>query len=182
MGYAVTEGELIRLYGTTGVVYFPRHPESGLDPRTATFLSSTGIPHDETFVSRFDVEEPGHDTANLGERFDRRGRRCPEEARSWLLLGYLTYSLVALDPASGKVYVFPEGDDSYTQLHRDVESLVFTLAEFRKLEEACLGTEDPEEPVTGFRARVDSFDPIPLAGEGSEWNRILDEVLSGMWG
>jgi len=52
----------------------------------------------------------------VGEKFDAQGRVCPPEARGWLVLAYFSYSLVALDPTDGRVYSFPEGEDSWNLL------------------------------------------------------------------
>ncbi|MFI0876679.1 SUKH-4 family immunity protein [Streptomyces parvus] len=76
---------------------------------------------------------------------DHYGMLRPAESRSWWMLGYLFTSLIALDPASGKVYAFPEGSSGYVPLHRDVESLVYALVEFRKPEVDHDNGVDPEE-------------------------------------
>ncbi|MFJ2438057.1 SUKH-4 family immunity protein [Streptomyces anulatus] len=86
------------------------------------------------------------DAITLGSRFDHYGIPCPAESRSWWTLGYLFTSLIALDPASGKVYAFPEGSSGHLPLHRDVESLVYALIEFRRLE---VGHDSDVEPVAG---------------------------------
>ncbi|MFI8888222.1 SUKH-4 family immunity protein [Streptomyces sp. NPDC053813] len=93
-------------------------------------------------------------------------------------------SVIALDPTTGKVYAFGEGDplDSYTQLHRDVESLVYALHLFRKFDE--MEREDDsgvEEQVERLRARIEAFDPLPFEDEQSQWTFIFDVVIDGIW-
>ncbi|MEU9441932.1 SUKH-4 family immunity protein [Streptomyces sp. NPDC048304] len=106
---------------------------------------------------------------------------CPEESRRWWVLGYLFTSLIALDPQSGKVYAFPESEEQYILLHRDLESLVFSLIEFRKLEVDHENDVDPAEIAERFRHVVGAFDPTPFADEESQWNLSLQELEDGMW-
>ncbi|MFE3587224.1 SUKH-4 family immunity protein [Streptomyces niveus] len=106
---------------------------------------------------------------------------CSAESRSWRMLGYLFTSLVAVDPASGRVYAFLEGSAGYIALHRDVESLVYALVEFRKLEDDHDNDVDPEELSRRFKQVVGAFDPIPFAHEDSQWNLSLEELEHGMW-
>lgn len=63
--------------------------------------------------------------------------------------------------ASGKVYAFPEGYSGSFPLHRDVESLVYTLVEFRKHEVDHDNGADPEEVSAHFKESVGAFDPNP---------------------
>ncbi|MFC4465011.1 SUKH-4 family immunity protein [Streptomyces xiangluensis] len=184
MNFSVTPAHLIQAYGLNNVVYFPQYRVADFDSRTANFLSSVGLPHSDAFTSRADVEdpyEPGTDAITLGSRFDQDEMYCPPESRSWLKLGYLFTSLVAVDPESGKVYAFPEGSMGYVQLHRDVESLVYSLIEFRKLEVDHDNDADPEELATRFKRVVSTFDPTPFADEDSQWNLSLEELEHGIW-
>ncbi|MFF7205364.1 SUKH-4 family immunity protein [Streptomyces sp. NPDC008141] len=123
----------------------------------------------------------GLDAITLGSRFDHYGMTCPQESRSWWMLGYLFTSLVAMDPKSAKVYAFPEGSSGYVELHRDVESLVYALIEFRKLEVDHDNDADPEELVARFKQVVGAFDPTPFADEESPWSLSLEELEHGMW-
>ncbi|MEU7729170.1 SUKH-4 family immunity protein [Streptomyces sp. NPDC040724] len=96
-------------------------------PRTANFLSATGLPASDVFTARTDVEDPyapESDAITIGSRFDHYGLQCPDESRPWWSIGYLFTSLLALDPASGRVHAFAEGAVDYIELHRDIESLV----------------------------------------------------------
>ncbi|MEC4018291.1 SUKH-4 family immunity protein [Streptomyces sp. H27-D2] len=181
----MTSEDLIRLYGADGVVFLPECSRSNLDPVTAEFLSSVGLPNDRVFVSRAGMQGPERDPYELGHLFDLDDRHCPPESRSWQVLGYLPAALVVLDPASGKVYVFQESALDYQLMHRDIESLVYCLTEFRKLDdaykEAYPDSPDVEALVDNFQQAVNSVDLTPLSDQESEWNRILDEVLEEMW-
>ncbi|MFD5206824.1 SUKH-4 family immunity protein [Streptomyces anulatus] len=129
-----------------------------------------GLPHSEVFTSREDLEDPypaALDAITPGSRFDHYGIPFPAESRPWWTLGYLFTSLIALDPASGKVYAFPEGSSGYLPLHRDVESLVYALIEFRKLEVDHDSDVDPEELSARFRETVGTFDSTPFADDES---------------
>ncbi|MGJ5754144.1 SUKH-4 immunity protein of toxin-antitoxin system [Streptomyces puniciscabiei] len=182
MKYAVSSEDVIRLFGLDGVNYYPQYDGSELDAKAAEFLAGVGLPTDRTFASRAEPES-GFPTPNeLGPLFGRRGQACPPERRHWLVLGYLVTALVVLDPRTGTIHVYPEGESDSQLLHRDVESFVFTLCAFRKLTDAYTEDEDQvEEFAYEFRQAVTTVDPTPLADEETEWNRLLDEVLEGMW-
>lgn len=184
VNFSVTPVQLIQAYGLENVVYFPQGAAGECDPRSASLLSAVGLPHSEVFVSRGDVADPypaDLDAITLGSRFDHYGMDCPAESRSWWMLGYLFTSLVAMDPNSAKVYAFPEGSTGYIELHRDVESLVYALLEFRKLEVDHDNDVDPEELSARFKQVVGAFDPTPFADEESQWNLSLEELEHGMW-
>ncbi|MFE3479253.1 SUKH-4 family immunity protein [Streptomyces anulatus] len=140
------------------------HPAFRADTQAPNSSVLVGLPHSEVFTSREDVEAPyptALDAITPGSRFDHYGTPCPAESRSWWTLGYLFTSLIALDPASGKVCAFPEGSSGYLPLHRDVESLVYALIEFRKLEVDHDSDVDPEELSARFRKTVGAFDSTP---------------------
>lgn len=185
VNFSVTSTDLIEAYGLDKVVYFPQYPVGdSVDSRALNLLGSVGLTHSECFTSKDDPEdpyEPGFDPIALGSRFDHYGIPCPPESRTWWLPGYLFTSLIALDPETGKVYSFPESETRYILLHRDVESLIFALIEFRKLEVAHENGADPEEISERFRRAVSVFDPTPFADEESQWNLSLEELEHGMW-
>ncbi|GAA3818342.1 SUKH-4 family immunity protein [Streptomyces phyllanthi] len=184
LNFSVTASQIVQAYGLTNVVYFPRFPAVEYDLRTANFLSHVGLPDSGVFRSRMDVEafcESGTDAITLGRRFDSQRLYCPPESRPWWKLSYFFTSLVALDPKSGKVYAFPEGSMGYIQIHRNVESLVYALIEFRKLEIDHENGVDPEELAVRFKEKVSAFDSIPFADEESQWNLSLEELQDGIW-
>ncbi|MEV6397371.1 SUKH-4 family immunity protein [Streptomyces sp. NPDC051907] len=184
MNFSVTPMQLVRAYGLDNIVYFPQSAGIEFDPRSASFLSAVGLPHSDVFVSREDVEDPypvDLDAITLGSRFDHYGIPCPAESRTWWMLGYLFTSLVAVDPKSAKVYAFPEGSTGCIELHRDVESLVYALVEFRRLEVDHDNDVDPEELSARFKQVVGTFDPTPFADDESQWNLSLEELEHGMW-
>ncbi|MFH9392538.1 SUKH-4 family immunity protein [Streptomyces sp. NPDC017556] len=186
VNFSVTQHQLVQAYGLDNVVYFPQGSRAVLDARSASFLSLVGLPHSEAFTSRENVEDPypaGLDAVALGGHCDHYGLPCPAESRSWWMLGCLFTSLIALDPASGKVYAFPGGSSGHTRtpLHRDIESLVYALIEFRKLEVDQADDVDPEELSGRFKETVGTFDPTPFADEESQWNLSLEELEHGIW-
>jgi hypothetical protein len=184
VNFSVSPGQLLEAYGLENVIYFPRNEMSGFGDRTAVFLSSVGLPHSEAFISRMDVEDPydvDTDPVTLGARFDLYNLTCPPESRSWWMLGYLFTSLIAVDPGSGKIFAFPEGAVGYIELHRDVESLVYALSEFRKLEVDHDNDMDPGELAQRFKQVVGAFDSTPFADEDSQWNLSLIELEDGIW-
>ncbi|WWQ62956.1 SUKH-4 family immunity protein [Streptomyces sp. Q6] len=183
VNFTVTPTKMIEAYGLENVVFFPQYAE--VEPRAGTLLSLVGLPHSDVFSSRIDPEDPydaEFDPVALGSRFEHYGFPCPPESRSWWMLGNLFTSLIALDPESGKIYAFPEGEEGYIPLHRDVESFLFALIEFRKLEvDHDNETLEPEELSERFKQVVGEFDPTPFADEDSQWNLSLQELEDEMW-
>ncbi|MFJ2672764.1 SUKH-4 family immunity protein [Streptomyces sp. NPDC087525] len=179
MRHAITSEELIGRYGITGVVYFPRYEtDVYLHEKTASFLSSVGLPHDEQFMTRAEGTP-----ILLSEKYAHHEEGLPSQCENWLELGWFSYMVIALDPADGKVYAFPEGEplDAYVQLHRDVESLVYTLLAFQKFADACRSGADLDQLESHFKEQINSFDPIPFAAEEPEWTRIIEEILEESW-
>ncbi|MFF3095755.1 SUKH-4 family immunity protein [Streptomyces cyaneofuscatus] len=70
-------------------------------------------------------------------------------------LGWFQHLVVSLDPAEGTVYAFPEGAslDSYVKLHRDVESLVYTLLAYGDFLESCERHDNLDEARTALQAK-----------------------------
>ncbi|WP_330338510.1 hypothetical protein [Streptomyces sp. NBC_00557] len=62
-----------------------------------------------------------------------------------------------------------------------MESLLFSLIEFRKLEVDHENNVDPAELTERFRQVVGAFDPTPFAEKESQWNLSLEEVEHGIW-
>ncbi|MEU9479254.1 SUKH-4 family immunity protein [Streptomyces sp. NPDC048191] len=186
MTHLVTATSLIKAYGLTNVVFFPQHPIHGSadGPQPTSLLSSVGLPHSAIFTSKTDLEhmyEFGFNPTTLAGLLGHLGRPFPYETRAWWPLGYLFTSLIAVDPESGRVYSFPESEEHYILLHRDVESLLFALIELRKLEVDHDNNVAPEELSERFRRVVGAFDPTPFADEESQWNLSLEELEHGIW-
>ncbi|MGQ4361722.1 SUKH-4 family immunity protein [Streptomyces sp. SAS_272] len=183
MSFAVTPDELLSTFGLSGVVHFPRYesPDNRLDTRTADFLSCVGLPHDETFKSKASVGQ--EESILLTEWFRPEDGTLPEECHSWLILGYFAASVIALDPPTGKVYAFGEGEplNTYTHLHRDVESLVYALNLLKRFDERERSDADIEEQAEQLRARIQDFDATPFEHDQSQWNLIIDEIIEGIW-
>ncbi|MFF4427227.1 SUKH-4 family immunity protein [Streptomyces sp. NPDC001549] len=172
VNFTVTSQSLISTFGLDGITYFPHQgAEAVVDPHTANFLSTIGLPSSDVFNTRADLKNPYSpeiDAITIGSRFDHYDIECPDESRSWWSLGYFFTSLLTLDPESGKVYAFPEGAEGYIELHRDVESLVFALIELRKVEIERGNGSEPEELVSRFREIVEAFDTTPFSDEESQ--------------
>ncbi|MFF5505899.1 SUKH-4 family immunity protein [Streptomyces roseolus] len=184
MNPSVTPQKMLDSYGLQNTIYFPQATGVEFHTPSANLLSTVGLPHSEVFISREEVPNPypeSLDSITLGSRFDHFDTPCPPESRAWWALGYLFETLVAVDPQSGKVYGFPEGEPGYTELHRDVESLLFTLIEFRKLEVDHDNDVDPEVLSARFKQVVGAFDSTPFADENSQWNQSLEELENGIW-
>jgi hypothetical protein len=183
MSFAVTPDELLSTFGLSGVVYLPRYESSDnrLDTRTADFLSRVGLPDGEQSKSKASIGQ--EESINLTEWFKPEDRPLPDECHSWLVLGYFAASVIALAPENGKVYAFGEGEplDSYTQLHRDVESPAYALHLFKKFDEHRPDDADIEEQVERLRTQVEAFDSLPFESDQSQWNLIFYEVIEGIW-
>ncbi|MFI8191978.1 SUKH-4 family immunity protein [Streptomyces sp. NPDC085946] len=184
MSFALTPAAPLNAFGLSGVVYFPHYesPDNQLDTRTAEFLSQVGLPHDETFKSKASIGQ--EESILLADWYTPEGGTLPEECHSWLVLGYFVTSIIALDPAIRKVYAFGEGEplNSYTQLHRDVESFVHALNLLKKFDEHERDDQaDIDEQVEHLRARMHDFDATPFGDDQSQWNLIPDEVIEGIW-
>ncbi|GHA18999.1 hypothetical protein GCM10010389_66090 [Streptomyces echinoruber] len=171
------------MHGLDRIVYFPQYPGMALEPATAAFLSTAGLPATRAFLVRADVGIDDPDPIELGPLFDLEDDEfeCPPERRHWPALGYLRTTLLVIDPESGKVHAYAEGEEDSLVLHRDVESLAFCLTEFRKLLDARAQGGDTAALVRRFREAVTSFDPSPLEDVESEWNVMIAEILDGMW-
>ncbi|MEU8763942.1 SUKH-4 family immunity protein [Streptomyces sp. NPDC048659] len=186
-------------FGAAGVTYFPRYAGSRLHAPTAGFLATVGLPSGKLFSTKVDLgeyEEPAAPDRlspglscrpSLQAAFDAEGAALPEEAASWEILGEFQYATVALDPASGKVYSFAEGEEFPVPMHADVSSLVHALivvetgvAELRELPHR----DDLARAaaVEELRARITRVDETPFASEDGAWSAFFEELALGMWG
>ncbi|WP_433451773.1 SUKH-4 family immunity protein [Streptomyces sp. CA-142005] len=184
MSFAVSPDEVLESFGLTGVVYFPRFhsTENLLDERTMLFLSQVGLPDTNWFKSKASVGQD--ESISLSEWFGPEDGTLPGECRSWLVLAYFAASLIALDPKSGKIYEFGEGEplDSYTEIHRDVESLVYSLLLFQQfLQHRRDEDAEIESRAERLRAQISEFDSAPFGSEESQWTLALEEVIDGIW-
>ncbi|MEU0071195.1 SUKH-4 family immunity protein [Streptomyces sp. NPDC006332] len=143
-----------------------------------------GHPATRHFLVRADVGIDDPDPIELGALVGLEDGEfeCPPARRHWPALGYLRTTLVVIDPDSGNVHAYPEGEEESLVLHRDVESLAYCLTEFRKLLDARAQGSDAEAAVHQFREAVTGFDSLPLEDEDSEWNTMLEEILDGLSG
>ncbi|GAA3620474.1 SUKH-4 family immunity protein [Streptomyces chitinivorans] len=184
-GYSAKLEQLVHLYGIKGVVFFAHHPGSPYDGATANHLASVGLPHGRVFTSQVDTDGSERLPAEVGPRSDLYDQGYPDESRKWHVLGHLPTALVTIDPSSGRVYAFPEGESEYQLLHRDAQSFTYCLAEFHKVDETYRATypdtPDVDALVEGFREKVSRFDASPFEDPDSVWNLMLEEVLDEIW-
>ncbi|MFE2032781.1 SUKH-4 family immunity protein [Streptomyces scopuliridis] len=181
--------DVIEAFGLEGVVLFPyaERESSPLSVRASSFLSRVGVPNDYFFISRGGPEEDGgaieeEESVYVGSwaadedfSFD-----VPEECRSWLIVGHFPCAAAALNPADDQIYAFSyDGDGKPILIHRDLESLVRSLITLKYFCEEREENEDlaPEE----LRTRVDSFDRLPFSDAASEWNRMYEEIVDGIF-
>ncbi|ROV68473.1 SUKH-4 family immunity protein [Streptomyces globisporus] len=175
MSYSVSSNEIIRLFGLQGIVLFPREVQqdsAGLS-RSMRILHEVGLPHDDLFLSRMDVKNPGQDSVYLGEFL--------AEAQKWLVLGYFNDSVLAFDPDSQHVYAFPEGTSRHLLIHRDVESLVHSLCVLQTYHVERDSADDEEALARQAHAEIEQFDSTPFQDPISEWNIIFEEIFEGSW-
>ncbi|MCX4514514.1 SUKH-4 family immunity protein [Streptomyces sp. NBC_01619] len=183
MNYSVSTADIVRLFGLPGVVMFPRdaHDHQTVESPSMRMLHEVGLPHDDLFLSRMDVKDPVHDPALLGEFLASIGRPCPPGAEEWAVLGYFQDSLLALDSTTEKVYAFPEGTSRHLLMHRNVESLVYSLCALQEFHLERDASEDEEALALQTRSRIEAFDSTPFEDPISEWNIIFDEIMEGSW-
>jgi len=183
MSYSVSSDEIIRLFGLQGLVLFPREAQREPDglSRAMRILHEVGLPHDDLFLSRMDVKNPGQDSVHLGEFLESTGRVYPAEAQKWLVLGYFNDSVLALDPDSQHIYAFPEGTSRHLLIHRDVESLVYSLCALQTYHVERDSADDEEALAQQVHAKIEQFDSTPFQDPISEWNIIFEEIFEGSW-
>ncbi|MER8046015.1 SUKH-4 family immunity protein [Streptomyces sp. NPDC094032] len=181
--------QVVTAFGPTGVTYFPHAVGGDLHAGTAGFLATVGLPSSKLFSTKLDLDTPDRFSCrpSLQADFDAAGATLPEEAGRWEVLGEFQYATVALDPASGRVYSFGEGEEFYVPMHADVSSLVHTLiavetglAELKKLPHR--DAQARAAAVEGLRERVSRVDETPFASEDGEWSKFFEEIALGMWG
>ncbi|AVZ70942.1 hypothetical protein SLUN_00325 [Streptomyces lunaelactis] len=183
MKYSVSADDIINLFGVQGIVFFPREEPGDASDKSPSihFLHEVGLPHDDVFLSRIDATDPGQDSVLLGETLTRQQRPYPPAAEKWLVLGYFLDSILALDPANGQVYAFPEGTNRHLLMHRNVESLVHALCALQNFQLARESVEDKDAFAEEMRSKIERFDDNPFADPISEWNIIYEEIIEGTW-
>ncbi|KQX50034.1 MULTISPECIES: SUKH-4 family immunity protein [unclassified Streptomyces] len=185
----VQAGQVLSTFGLTGVTYFPRPTSSHMHPGTARFLATVGLPSSNLFSTKLDLDSPDQLECqpSLKAAFDADGAVLPEGAEQWESLGEFQYATVALDPQTGQIYSFAEGEEFYVPMHQDVSSLVHTLtvAEAGLAELKKLPRNDDQaraEAVENLRESITQVDQTPFASEDGEWSRFFEEISLGMWG
>ncbi|WP_030333550.1 SUKH-4 family immunity protein [Streptomyces sp. NRRL B-1381] len=181
--------QVLRACGLTGVTYYPRTAGGRLNADTARFLSSVGLPTNKFFSPKLDLEDAERLQCepSLKAAFEEDQATCPPEAEAWEILGEFQYATVALDPDTGRVYSFGEGEEFYLPMHSDVSCLVHAVIELEAgiAELKSIPYDDEharEQAVSQLRRRVSDRDSVPFASEESEWSKLFEEVGFGMWG
>ncbi|SCE61510.1 SUKH-4 immunity protein [Streptomyces sp. Termitarium-T10T-6] len=125
----IRANQVLSTFGLTGVTYFPRPTSSRMHPGTASFLATVGLPSNKLFSTKLDLDSPNQLECrpSLQATFDTDGAVLPEGAEQWEVLGEFQYATVALDPQTGRIYSFAEGEEFCIPMHQDVSSLVHTL-------------------------------------------------------
>ncbi|MFF6779006.1 SUKH-4 family immunity protein [Streptomyces sp. NPDC012637] len=181
--------QVLSTFGLTGVTYFPQHTHSLMHAGTARFLATVGLPSDKLFSTKLDLDATDllEHRPTLKAAFDADGATLPEEAEQWEILGEFQYALVALDPRTGQLYSFAEGEEFYVPMHQDVSSLVhaLTVIETGLADLKKLPRDDDQgraEAVEKLRTNIAQVDETPFASEDGEWSRYFEEISLGMWG
>ncbi|WP_435970200.1 SUKH-4 family immunity protein [Streptomyces sp. Qhu_M48] len=180
--------QVLSAFGLTGVTYFPRST-SRMHPGTARFLATVGLPSSKLFSTKLDLGSPDQLECrpSLQATFDAEGAVLPEGTEEWEVLGEFQYATVALDPQTGQIYSFAEGEEFYVPMHQDVSSLVHTLSvvEAGLAELKRLPRDDDQgraEAVETLRESITRVDETPFASEDGDWSRFFEEAALGMWG
>ncbi|WP_338490988.1 SUKH-4 family immunity protein [Streptomyces sp. SJL17-4] len=175
--------------GLTGVTYFPHHASSRMHPETARVLATVGLPSSKLFSSKLDLDACDRLACRptLKAAFDAVGATLPQGAEQWEILGEFQYAVVALDPKTGQIHSFAEGEEFCVPMHQDVSSLVHALtsvetglAELRKLPHD--DDQARAEAMESLREHITQVDETPFAHEEGEWSRFFEEIALGIWG
>ncbi|MEU2119458.1 SUKH-4 family immunity protein [Streptomyces sp. NPDC016459] len=181
--------QVLSTFGLTGVTYFPRPASSRMHPGTARFLATVGLPSSKLFSTKLDLDTPHQLECqpSLKAAFDADGATLPEGTEQWEILGEFQYATVALDPQTGQIYSFAEGEEFYVPMHQDVSSLVHTLTAVETGLTALKKLHHDDDQaravaVETLREHITQVDQTPLASEDGEWSRFFEEITLGMWG
>ncbi|WSQ11630.1 SUKH-4 family immunity protein [Streptomyces sp. NBC_01231] len=190
MLFDVTRSELVDIFGEDRVATVPAaaFPPAAADTEGARLLQTVGVPTGTLLLRRPD-EDDGllplvQDVVSIEDFED-----AAEGAGDWPVIGWLLNAHLALDPASGTVHAFDPDEETVTELHADVSSLVqVTLRLQRLLEEFTFsGDEDEEEAdferldgeVERIREETSSVDPLPFQEDETVWSVVGDEIAAG---
>ncbi|MFJ2933104.1 SUKH-4 family immunity protein [Streptomyces sp. NPDC087219] len=180
---------MLSTFGLTGVTYFPQPTDSRMHPGTARFLAIVGLPSSRLFSGKLDLGSADRLPCrpSLKADFEADGASLPEGAEHWEILGEFQFTTVALDPRSGRVCSFAEGEECYVPMHQDVSSLVHTLTsvEIGLAGLKTLPHHDDQaraDAIGKLRGHITQVDETPLADENGAWSRFFEEVTLGMWG
>ncbi|GHE24098.1 SUKH-4 family immunity protein [Streptomyces thermodiastaticus] len=164
----------------------------GFTGETLDFLVNVGLPTTEEWEFSFGLPEdfkPGFiwDCAEHAEQ----GWRTSAGVEKFVKIGVLPISAVVVDPATGVVYQYSEGDRQVIPIHGDVSSLVKTVISFLNYVGSYNGDDDDEDNDYGYDRRssevqalkdeIQRIDPLPFAHEHSEWIELFDNIEAGVY-
>ncbi|RPK54007.1 hypothetical protein EES43_29855 [Streptomyces sp. ADI96-02] len=127
-----------------------------------------------------DVKNPSQESVYLGEFLETTGRSYPAEAQKWLFLGYFNDSVLALDPDTEHIYAFLEGTSRHLLIHRDVESLIYSLCALQTYHAERDEVDDEEALAQQTHAKIKQFDHAPLripSRSGTSLSKRFSKVL-----
>ncbi|MGW0860126.1 SUKH-4 family immunity protein [Streptomyces sp. NPDC002690] len=180
--FDLTHDELVSWFGVANVERSVRAEaeELGFGGKTLGFLCDVGIPS----TPRAEVAAPGIEVALRAiDEIPDSHWDVPQEARSWIVIGNLTATTIALDTVSGVVYGFYEGAGAPVALHADVSSLACTIHAVKRALPGIAERDSydgREEIMRRVRQDIERRDPLPFS-EGSEWLPSFEEIAMGMW-
>ncbi|MEV5444131.1 SUKH-4 family immunity protein [Streptomyces sp. NPDC052644] len=186
----IAAGKVISTFGLERVTYYPRAAGAHLHKPTARFLSSVGLPETRFFSARSGLPDRtlSLDSCRSGVKasFEKDDAECPLEADTWEELGVFQFAMVALDPASGALYAFPEGGVECVPMHADVSSFVYSLIVLEEAEPAYKEIKQGDYQaydrlVSRMEQRIAAVDETPFSHENSEWPALFEELRNGMW-
>ncbi|CAM5227984.1 hypothetical protein SALBM311S_12651 [Streptomyces alboniger] len=190
MLFDVTRSELVDIFGEDRIATVPAtaFPPAAADTEGARLLQTVGVPTG-TLLLRQPDEDDGllplvQDVVPIEDFED-----TAEGAGDLTVIGWLLNAHLALDPVSGKVHAFDPDEETVTELHADVSSLVQVALRLQRLLEEFTfsGDEDEEEAdferldgeVDRIREETNSIDPLPFQDDETIWSVVADEVAMG---
>jgi hypothetical protein len=176
------------------------------DPR---FLARVGHEPTRTLLAEVGLPKAAMKIFTLAERFARGMETWAEHlaaapesiwadpdavpgSEQWFLVGRLLYSTVALDGATGAVYLLPEIGGDPERLNQSLDTFLGFLGAFDAATQECAAEEKEPTPGTDymeFSAAVGArlgeqlrqLDPEALATADGIWGNTLFEITEGMY-
>ncbi|WP_369215534.1 SUKH-4 family immunity protein [Streptomyces flavofungini] len=199
MLFDVTHGKLAAIFGEDRLAFLPSDAfaPAAADSAGARLLRTVGVPAEALWPREPDAESGRlplvRDVVDTDDFED-----APQDSGEWPVIGWLLNAHLALDPVSGKVYAFDLDEDSATELHADVSSLIHVTVRFQRLlEEFTFSDHDDEadedddvareeadferleHEVERIRQETSALDPLPFQDDETAWSVIAGEIAAG---